>query len=71
MVDAVTMKAYNGASRAPPDLVDNGNVPSFPLDPHSSGHYCYWRNASNEWALSRYGSNRINYVERVCQEVEQ
>ncbi len=44
MVDAVTMKAYNGASRPDFSMPDNGGVAGFILDPHSSDHYCYWRN---------------------------
>ena len=43
MEDAVTMKAYNGASRPNFDKPDNGSVTGFIIDPHSSGHYCYWR----------------------------
>ena len=43
MVDAVTMKAFNGASRPNFDKPDSGTVVGFILDPHSSDHYCYWR----------------------------
>jgi hypothetical protein len=71
MESAVTIKLYNGASRAPSGFPDNGNVPGFLLDPQGSGQYCFWRNNSNEWALSRYNaySPPFNYVDRVCAEV--
>ena len=26
-------------------MPDNGSVAGFILDPHSAGHYCYWRNS--------------------------
>ena len=75
MKDAVTMKAYNGASRAPLGFVDNGNVPGFYLAPTKAGHYCYWDNVDpdphNTWALSRYNDKEFNYVLRVCKEVEE
>ena len=76
MNNAVTIKAYNGASRGRDGFVDNGNVPGFRLDPQGAGHYCFWRNASNEWTLSRFNSpadqqiQPFNYVDRVCSEVE-
>lgn len=73
MEDAVTMKAYNGASRAMTSFEDPGDPDDFPgfrLDPHYRGHYCYWKNATNEWALSRYNVHDRNYVYLVCQEVE-
>lgn len=75
MVDAVTMKAYNGASSAPAGVVDgDGAVPGFIIDPQHGGHYCYWKNGAG-WALSRYNAPRgdaksFNYVKRVCGEVE-
>ena len=75
MTDAVTIKLYNGASRAPSGFVDDGDVPGFRLDPQGSGHYCFWRNISNEWALNRFNDppdpiQPFNYVARVCSEVE-
>jgi hypothetical protein len=75
MEDAVTMKLYNGASRAPTGFVDNGSVPGFLLDPQGSDHYCFWKNAAHAWALNRYnnppeGIAPFNYVSRVCTEVE-
>ena len=91
MEDAVTMKAYNGASRPNFDKPDSGSVAGFILDPHSSDHYCYWRThyrrqdnpnvpdwqqgtrvqAPNPaWALSRLNSLAVNYVQRVCEEVD-
>lgn len=75
MTDAVTMKLFNGASRPPASFTDNGNVPGFLLDPQGSGHYCYWRISSSEWALNRYNNppapiQPFNYVDRVCSEVE-
>jgi len=72
MEDAVTIKLYNGASRASAGFVDNGNVQGFRLDPQGSGQYCFWRHSSSEWALSRYNvySPPFNYVDRVCAEVE-
>ncbi len=45
MEHALTIKAYNGSSRPSFAFVDNGQVPGFILDPHSSGHYCFWRSA--------------------------
>lgn len=76
MEDAVTMKAYNGASGRTPNFdVNRGTVPGFRLDTSASGHHCYWRNASSEWALSRFNSpadptiQPFNYVDRVCLEV--
>lgn len=75
MTHAVTIKLYNGASRAPTGFVDSGSAPGFRLDPQGSGHYCFWRNASNEWALNRFNDppdpiQPFNYVARVCGEVE-
>ncbi len=72
MIGAVTIKAYNGASRAPTGFIDNGNAPGFRLDPQGAGHYCFWRNSTNQWALSRFNGfrNPFNYVDRVCNEVE-
>ena len=75
MTDAVTIKLFNGASRPPASFTDNGSVPGFLLDPQRSGHYCYWRDASNEWAINRYNNppapiQPFNYVDRVCSEVE-
>lgn len=75
MTHAVTIKLYNGASRAPQGFVDSGTAPGFFLDPQGSGHYCFWRNASNEWALNRYNNppspiQPFNYVSKVCSEVE-
>lgn len=75
IADAVTIKLYNGASRAPNGFVDPGPAPGFRLDPQGAGHYCFWRNASNEWALNRFNNppapiQPFNYVNRVCQEVE-
>jgi hypothetical protein len=77
--NAVTMKAWNGASAAPSNFTDpDGAVAGFIIDPQSGGHFCYWKNSAsgeNKWALSRYNNppDRIqpfNYVDRVCQEVE-
>jgi hypothetical protein len=75
MLHAVTIKLYNGASRAPTGFVDNGSVPGFYLDTQRSGHYCFWRNVSTQWALNRYnnppsGISPFNYVAKVCEEVE-
>jgi hypothetical protein len=79
MVDAVTMKANNGASAAPSSFTDTeGAVTGFIIDPQSGGHFCYWKNSAsgtNKWALSRYnnpppGINPFNYTLRVCNEVE-
>lgn len=76
MEDLCAIKLYNGGSRAPAGFVDPGNVPGFRLDPQGGGQYCFWRNASNEWALNRYnhpndpGIQPFNYVERVIAEVE-
>ena len=73
MEDAVTMKAYNGASRAKASFEkpgDSDDFPGFGLYPHYSDHYCSWRNDTNEWALSRYNIHERNYVYLVCQEVE-
>lgn len=72
MEDAVTMKLYNGASRAPDGFTDNGTVSGFLLDPQGSGHYCFWKNSSNRWALNRYNAYTppFNYVDRVCSEIE-
>ncbi len=77
MEDAVTMKLYNGASRAPTGFVDNGSVPGFLLDPQGAGHYCFWKNAASRWALNRFNRPNdypdiqpFNYVSRVCAEVE-
>lgn len=75
MTHAVTIKLYNGASRAPAGFVDSGSAPGFRLDPQGAGHYCFWRNASNEWALNRFNDppdpiQPFNYVARVCGEVE-
>jgi hypothetical protein len=75
MTHAVTIKLYNGASRAPTGFVDGGSAPGFRLDPQGSGHYCFWRNTSNEWALNRFNDppdpiQPFNYVARVCGEVE-
>ena len=75
MTHAVTIKLYNGASRAPAGFVDSGSAPGFRLDPQGSGHYCFWRNASNQWALNRFNDPPdpippFNYVARVCGEVE-
>ena len=69
MVDAVTMKAYNGASPPPAGFIDIGTAPGFRLDPQGSDLYCYWRNASSEWSLSRHNALQFNYVERVCDEL--
>jgi len=74
MTDAVAIKVYNGASRPPNTFVDNGAAPGFRLDPQGSGHYCYWRNASNEWALNRFNNPPspiapFNYVDRICSEL--
>ena len=75
MTHAVAIKLYNGASRAPAGFVDSGSAPGFRLDPQGAGHYCFWRNASNEWALNRFNDppdpiRPFNYVARVCGEVE-
>jgi hypothetical protein len=79
MNNAVTMKAWNGASAAPAGVTDtDGSAPGFILDPQSGGHFCYWKNAAsgtNKWALSRRnnpppGISSFNYVLRVCEEVE-
>ncbi|HUP81657.1 MAG TPA: hypothetical protein VM260_24105, partial [Pirellula sp.] len=76
MVSAVTMKAFNGASAASTGFTDvEGAVTGFIIDPQSGGHFCYWKNSANGWALSRYnnppaGINPFNYVLRVCTEVE-
>jgi hypothetical protein len=43
MNDAVTMKSYNGSSRANFNWQDNENIAGFVLDPHSAGQFCYWR----------------------------
>jgi hypothetical protein len=79
MNNAVTMKAWNGASAAPAGFTDpDGAVTGFIIDPQSGGHFCYWKNSAsgaNRWALSRYNNppdpiQPFNYVDRVCQEVE-
>lgn len=79
MNNAVTMKAWNGASAAPSGFSDpDGAAPGFIIDPQSGGHFCYWKNSAsgtNKWALSRYNNppgdiEPFNYVDRVCQEVE-
>jgi len=76
MNHAVTMKAWNGANRPAEGFTDPGPVPpGFILDPHASGHFCFWKNSAsgtNKWALSRYNSYNppFNFVDRVCQEVE-
>jgi hypothetical protein len=79
MIDAITMKANNGASAAPSSFTDTeGPVTGFIIDPQSGGHFCYWKNSAsgtNKWALSRYnnpppGFNPFNYTLRVCNEVE-
>ena len=79
MNDAVTIKAWNGASAAPSKFEDTeGPANGFIIDPQSGGHFCYWKNAAstdNKRALSRYndppGDNPpFNYVDRVCQEIE-
>ena len=79
MIDAITMKANNGASAAPSSFTDTeGPVTGFIIDPQSGGHFCYWKNSAagtNKWALSRYnnpppGINPFNYTLRVCNEVE-
>lgn len=75
MTHAITVKLYNGASRAPTGFVDSGSTPGFRLDPRGSGHYCFWRKSSNEWALNRFNDppdpiQPFNYVARVCEEVE-
>jgi hypothetical protein len=74
--NAVTMKAWNGASRPAAGFTDPGPaIAGFILDPHGSGHFCYWENSAsgtNKWALNRYNAFNppFNYVDRVCQEVE-
>ena len=79
MNNAVTMKAWNGASAAPAGFTDpDGAVTGFIIDPQSGGHFCYWKNSAsgaNKWALSRYNNppdpiQPFNYVDRVCQEVK-
>ena len=79
MNHAVAIKAWNGASRAPPGFTDpDGPATGFIIDPQSAGHFCYWKNlalGTNKWALSRYNDppgtiQPFNYVDRVCQEVE-
>jgi hypothetical protein len=79
MIDAVTMKANNGASAAPSSFTDTeGPVTGFIIDPQSGGYFCYWKNSAsgtNKWALSRYnnpppGINPFNFTLRVCNEVE-
>ncbi|MDR1305050.1 MAG: hypothetical protein LBK76_07495 [Verrucomicrobiales bacterium] len=76
MTAAVAIKAYNGASPAPAGFVDNdGLAPGFILDPQGSDHYCFWKNESNAWALSRFNKPRrsdikpFNYVSLVCNEI--
>ena len=79
MIDAVTMKAYNGASRPPSSFTDTeGAVTGFIIDPQSADHFCYWKDAApgiNKWALNRYNNpprriSPFNYTLRVCNEVE-
>lgn len=69
---AVGIKGYNGNSiRAIPDT---GTVPGFrltPVIPITGRYYCYWSTISpQQWALSRFGSNTLNYVQPVCDEVD-
>lgn len=76
MNNAVTMKAWNGASRPATSFTDPGpTITGFILDPQGSGHFCYWKSSAsgtNKWALNRYNryTPPFNYVDRVCQEVE-
>lgn len=76
MLDAVTIKLYNGASRPPASFVDPEAAASgFVIDPQGSGHFCYWKNAASSWTLNRYNNPRhltapFNYVNRVCLEVQ-
>lgn len=79
MNNAVTMKAWNGASAAPAGFTDpDGAATGFIIDPQNGGHFCYWKNSAtitNKWALSRYNNppgdiQPFNYVDRVCQEIE-
>jgi hypothetical protein len=43
MNHAVTIKGYNGSSRANFNWPDNENIAGFVLDSHSAGQFCYWR----------------------------
>lgn len=71
MVDAVAMKAYNGASRVDPSA-QSGMHQGFILNTAVSGHFCYWFNDENTWALNRLGWPHLkNYVELVCEEIEE
>ncbi len=77
MVHAVTMKTWNGAKKPPEGFVDReGPVPNFIIDT-AGGHFCYWKNALQGWALSRYNRPNdypkiqpFNYVRLVCEQVE-
>lgn len=70
IVDAVAIKAYNGAARVIPNA-ESGTHQGYILNTADSGQFCYWRNASNAWALSRLRPADLkNYVQLVCDQVE-
>jgi hypothetical protein len=85
MLDAVTLKNYNGMSQPPADFKDpDGEAPGFKINVRMEGDkapFCFWNNSDDEnlkgWCLCRYNNNYtdgnsapFNYVSRVCAEVE-
>ena len=74
MTHLCTIKAYNGASK-PLSIVSESptkyrDTDNFVYDA-LYGHYCTWRNDTQDWCISRYNSHRFDYVERVlsCREL--
>ena len=81
MDHAVAIKAYNGLRNVSVSFTDPGQTPpGFTLNnqtqggPGKQGQYCSWLTGSgwviNRWKVSEDGSANINYIERVCVEIE-